>query len=87
MDATKDLIISEIQELAGIDAALLIDNGLLTLDHAKRWVVKRKYFQMSKSRRTLTDIKYELSDNYGISVSVIEKLIYRKTGRKRMLKR
>ena len=87
MDATKDLILGEIQELAGIDATLLLDNGLLTLDHAKRWVVKRKYFQLSKSGRTLTDIKYELSDEYGISVSVIEKLIYRKTGRKRMLKR
>lgn len=87
MDTTKDLILGEIQELAGIDAAQLFDNELLTLDHAKRWVVKRKYFQMSKSGRTLTDIKYELSDNYGISVSAIEKLIYRKTGRKRMLKR
>jgi len=86
MDVTKDLILGEIQELIGIDAALLFDNGLLTFDHAKRWIVKRKYFQMSKSGRTLTDIKYELSDDYGLSVSAIEKLIYRKTGRKRMLK-
>lgn len=84
MAVTKDLILNEIKEFAGIDAAQLFDNELLTFDHAKRWVVKRKYFLLSKSGRTLTDIKYELSDDYGLSVSAIEKLIYRKTGRKRM---
>ena len=77
MDVTKDLILGEIRELAGIDAAQLFDNGLLTLDHAKRWVVKKKYFLLSKDGRTFTDIKYQLSDEYGLSVSAIEKLIYR----------
>ena len=78
MDATKDLILGEIKELAGIDAGQLLDMGLLTTDHAKKWVVKQKYFQMAKTGRTYTDIKNELSDCFGLSVSTIEKMVYRR---------
>lgn len=78
MDETKDLIIGEIEQLAGIDARQLIEKGLITLQHAKKWIVKQKYFQLAKTGRTYTDIKYELSIGYGISVSSIEKMVYRK---------
>jgi hypothetical protein len=78
MDATKDLILGEIKELAGIDAEQLLEMGLLTTDHAKKWVVKKRYFQMAKTGRTYTDIKNELSDCFGMSVSTIEKLVYRR---------
>jgi hypothetical protein len=80
MEIFRDLILREIKELAGIDASQLFDMGLLTLDQARKWLVREKYFQMKKPGKTFTDIKYELSDEYGISVSAIEKLIYRKTG-------
>ena len=83
MDTIREMIISDIKELAGIDAAQLIDNGLLTFTHAKKWVVKRMYYEMSKPGRTYTDIKLELSVKYDISVSAIEKLVYRKTRKAR----
>lgn len=78
MAATKDLIIGEIKELAGIDTSKLFDIGLIPADHARNWVVKQKYFQLAKTGRTYTDIKNELSDEYGVSVSTIEKMVYRK---------
>jgi hypothetical protein len=78
MEETKELIIDEIEQLAGINARQLFDKGLLTLEHARKWIVKQKYFQLAKTGRTYTDIKYELSLDYGISVSSIEKMVYRK---------
>lgn len=80
MEIFRDLVLREIKEIAGIDAIQLFDMGLLTLDQARKWLVREKYFQMKRPGRTFTDIKYELSEEYGISVSAIEKLIYRKTG-------
>ncbi|MEI6750080.1 MAG: hypothetical protein WCM93_13050 [Bacteroidota bacterium] len=78
MEASKDLILGEIQQLTGIDAGRLFDIGLLSPDYARKWVVKQKYFQLAKSGRTYTDIKLELSVDFGLSVSTIEKMIYRK---------
>jgi len=46
---------------------------------AKKWLVKQHYFRMARTGRTYTDIKYELSVKYGLSVSSIEKLVYRKS--------
>lgn len=80
MVATKDLILSEVNELAGIDASKLFDIGLIHPNHARKWVVQKKYFEMAKTGRTYTDIKLELSVEYGVSVSTIEKMVYRKTG-------
>ena len=78
MEESRDLILGEIRELAGVDAGRLIDIGLLTADHARKWVVKKKYYEMAKTGRTFTDIKNELSDCFGLSVSSIEKMVYRK---------
>ena len=78
MDETRDLIIEEIEQIAGIDARQLLEKGLLTLKQARKWIVKQKYYQLARTGRTYTDIKYELSIDYGISVSSIEKMVYRK---------
>ena len=78
MEATKELILSEVNEYAGIDAGKLFDIGLIPPDHARKWVVMQKYFQLAKSGRTYTDIKLELSVDYGVSVSAIEKMVYKK---------
>jgi len=78
MEIFRDLILREIKELAGVDASKLYDMDLLTLDQARKWLVREKYFRMKRPGRTYTDIKYELSEDYGISVSAIEKLIYRR---------
>ena len=78
MEVSKDLILVEIQQLTGVDAEKLFDIGLIPANHARNWIVKEKYYQMAKTGRTYTDIKYELSLDYGVSVSTIEKLVYRK---------
>ena len=78
MEANKGLILSEVNEIAGIDVGQLFDIGLISPNHARNWVVKHKYFQLAKTGRTYTDIKNELSDEYGISISSIEKMVYRK---------
>lgn len=78
MDTTKELILDEIKDIVGIDAGKLFDIGLINANHARNWVVKQKYFQLAKTGRTYTDIKNELSVDYGVSVSSIEKMIYRK---------
>jgi len=78
MSAAKEQIAGEIKRFTGIDPSQLIDMGVIPVDHARDWVVKQKYFQLAKTGRTYTDIKNELSDVYGISVSSIEKLVYRK---------
>ena len=80
MEASKDLILVEIQQLTGIDAEKLFEIGLIPPNHARNWIVEKKYYQLAKSGRTYTDIKNELSVEYGVSVSTIEKLVYRKTG-------
>ena len=78
MEVSKEMILNEVNHLAGIDTVKLFDIGLISPDHARKWVVMQKYFQMAKTGRTYSDIKNELSDEYGMSVSSIEKMVYRK---------
>jgi hypothetical protein len=68
----------EIKEIVGVEAVNLMSMGLIEPKQAVRWLVRRQYFALAKTGRTYTDIKYELSERYGISVSSIEKMIYRK---------
>jgi hypothetical protein len=77
-DSETREIALEIEQVSGIKAEELIGVGLLHPEDAKRWLVKEKYYEMAKTGMTYTDIKYELSEKYGISVSSIEKLVYRK---------
>ena len=78
MEATKDLILDDVNRMAGIDAGRLFDIGLISANHARKWVVRQKYYQLASAGRTYTDIKLELSVDYGVSVSMIEKMVYRK---------
>jgi len=78
MDGIKDLIISELNQITGIDAGKLFDMGLIPANHARNWIVRKKYFEMAKTGRTYFDIKLELSVEYGLSMSMIEKLVYRR---------
>jgi hypothetical protein len=68
----------EIAELSGVDAKKMIEIGLLHPVEARRWLVRKKYFLLADGSRTYTEIKLELSEQYGLSVSSIEKLIYRR---------
>ena len=78
MDVSQETMLAEINDLAGMDVANLVKKGLVNSNQARKWLVKQKYFQMAKTGRTYADIKYELSDCYGVSVSTIEKMIYRR---------
>jgi hypothetical protein len=71
-------IVSEIEEILGTDTGRLLEVGLLRPVDAKKWLVKQKYYSLAKTGMTYTDIKLDLSDKYGISVSSIEKMVYRK---------
>ncbi len=71
-------LISEILKLAGVDVTNLIENGLLEINHVKNWIIKRHYYTRAKTGRTYTDIKNELSVEYEVSTSAIEKIIYKK---------
>jgi hypothetical protein len=78
MGTWKRQIIEDYRKEFGIDVESMIALGILDLQDARKWLVKRLYYRMAKEGRTYTDIKYELSERYDISVSVIEKWIYRK---------
>ncbi len=69
---------AEIRQVSGLDVENMIEIGLLHPEDAKRWLVQKKYYLLADGSRTLTEIKLELSEKYGLSVSSIEKLIYRK---------
>jgi hypothetical protein len=77
-------IINDLNNLLGMDTEHLVRIGLINERQAKRWLVKQLYFKyakegntLEKTGRTYGDIKNELSVEYDISVSTIEKLVYR----------
>jgi hypothetical protein len=71
-------LIDEAVERTGIDIAGLMTTGLLEKKQLRRWIVREKYFSLAKTGRTYTDIKNELSDEYNVSISMIEKMVYKK---------
>ena len=84
MNPETEKVIADIREHFGIDVENLIKKGLLPMNAAKKWLVRELYFAyaregntIEKGGRTYTDIKDQLSIDYGISVSSIEKIIYR----------
>ncbi len=78
MGSFKEKLISDIQAYSGIDVRDVMEIGILSTNDARKWVVRTKYHEMSKNRQdlSLTAIKYELSEEYGMSVSAIEKMVY-----------
>ena len=77
-------IVNDLKEKFGIDVEYLVRMGLLPPNAAKKWLVKALYFKYAnegnncyKGGRTYSDIKNQLSDEYGISISSIEKIVYR----------
>lgn len=70
-------IVDDIRIHFGIDVEEVVKLNLLPAGVAKRWLVRALYFKWAKSGRTYTDIKLDLSVEYDISISAIEKLVYR----------
>lgn len=78
MNENSEFIVNEIKEISKIDITEVMEIGILSEKQAKRWLVKSKYYALRKTGRTFTDIKLELSVDYDISVSAIEKMVYKK---------
>ena len=56
----------------------LLQLGILNINILKKWLVKELYYEaMKKGDKTCISVKYELSDEYNLSISQIEKLVYR----------
>jgi len=86
MNPETEKVIIDLRERCGIEVEQLVIRGLLPVSQAKKWLVKELYFTYAREGKTLekggmtyTQIKNELSDSYGVSVSTIEKLVYRKS--------
>jgi hypothetical protein len=74
----SERIIKDLKTEFGIDVREVVREGILHVNDARKWLVKKLYYKKAKENRTYADIKYELSIEYDISVSSIEKMIYRK---------
>ncbi|MBE0661160.1 MAG: hypothetical protein IH597_01730 [Bacteroidales bacterium] len=78
METLKELA-GEIKETTGLEADKMAEIGLLNEKIARKWLVKHHYHSLKNEKeRTLTDIKLDLSVKYDVSVSMIEKMVYRK---------
>ena len=79
MSSYNDKIVSEVERLShkeGLNE--LLNMGITTIKDLQKWLIRELYFeQKEKGGKTCIAIKYDLSDEYNISVSQIEKLIYR----------
>lgn len=74
----QKLIIQDILKHYGIDICYQVAIGLLHICDAKNWLVKQEYQRLySTGNYTYKEIKDLLSKRYDISVSCIEKIIYR----------
>ena len=73
-------IVEDLREYFGLEVENLVMVGLLPPDSAKKWLVRALYFKHAKTGRTYMDIKLDLSVEYNISISAIEKLVYRDPG-------
>ncbi len=78
LDGEEELLANEIFETMNIDVKQAVDTGLIGIREMKRQLVRHYYEQMAKEGKKYKDIKVELSKRYGLSVSSIEKLVYRK---------
>jgi len=77
MTNEEQKISADLREQFGVEVEHLIRIGILPVGTAKKWLVKALYFKYAKTGRTYLDIKLDLSVEYEISVSAIEKLVYR----------
>ena len=68
---------TEILEVLKIDVKPSVEVGLIGEREMKRQLVRYHYREMAKQDMTYKVIKEKLSKRYGLSVSAIEKLVYR----------
>jgi hypothetical protein len=77
MGKEEEILAMEILETMGIDVKPAVCSGLIGLKEMKRTLVKYHYEKMAKGGKKYKEIKMDLSKKYGLSVSSIEKMVYR----------
>ena len=73
-----EILATDFMEKYQLDIKEIIDVGLIGEKEIIKALVKKEYEEMAKHGMKYKNIKVDLSKKYGISVSSIEKLIYRK---------
>ena len=72
----EEMLVSEVLDKLNTDIRESIEIGLVGEKEIKRVLVKKDYEDMAKEGMKYKDIKEQLSEKYGVSVSWIEKLVY-----------
>ena len=78
LDEEEQLLVTEIIDCLGLDLSEAVERGIVGVKEMKKQLVKYHYEQMAKTGKTYKEIKRILSEQYGISVASIEKVVYRK---------
>ena len=61
-----------------IDISYFVALGLLHIDDAKNWLIINEYMRLyNGGEYSYKQVKTNLSDRYSVSISSIEKIIYR----------
>jgi len=76
-----EILAVEFMEKYKLDIKEIIDVGLIGEKEIIKALVRKEYDEMAKQGKKYKDIKEELSKKYGISISSIEKLMYRKSSK------
>ena len=76
---TKDLnlLVGDVLDKYDIDVTDSVQIGLVNEKDLKRVLIKHDYEKLAKDGLKYKDIKKQLSEQYNVSVSSIEKLVYR----------
>jgi len=77
-DNSVNLLVEDVFNKMGVDVLDAVKASLIGRKELTRSLIKYDYEQMAKQGRKYKVIKAELSEKYGVSVSSIEKLVYRK---------
>jgi hypothetical protein len=76
---SEEKLVNEVLDKLNADIRESIEIGLAGEKEIKRVLLKKEYEDMAKEGMKYKDIKILLSEKYGLSVSMIEKLVYKKS--------
>ncbi len=83
MKESEDLLANKILQNFQIDVTDAITIGLVGEREMKKALIIKAYEEMAKEGLKYKDIKARLSKEYGVSVSSIEKMVYKPTKQKK----
>ena len=75
---SEEKLVNEVLDKLNADIREIIEIGLAGEKEIKRVLLKKEYEDMAKMGMKYKDIKVVLSEKYGLSVSMIEKLVHKK---------